>query len=262
MSLSTRVHKQRNEATNACHYKVLRKKTHLKPMDRVYIAKDIVNTSLAHDAWVYGGYVRDVVVCGETEFNDVDICCPKGVDHTWIVRSLAGKYKVKKYNETSDYEVDSYTINDSVIVQFLSYYGDFEDWCDDHSTDLTCNLFYQTRYTHIGIRYIPKKFRVNQNPVGDIITMTKNKVFERISDPASSVRARTLLRRMRNMVVYYGWTCRNNVLGEYMDLCDDNYMKGIAASIQDFQVDRQKKELDKYSGLPPYLIDSLNLDYQ
>ncbi len=232
-------------------------------MERIYIARDVVNASLAHDAWVYGGYVRDVIVCGETYFNDVDICCPKGVDPIWIVRSLSTKYTLKRFSTPNHYEnVDSYIINDSVVVQFVSYNGDFKDWCEDFSVDMTCNLFYQSRRVHLGVRYIPKKFRTSQNPVQDIITMTKNKVFDRISDPVSSVRARTLLRRMRNMVVYYGWTCRNEVLGEYMDLCDDNYMKGIAASISDFQVDRQKKELQKYSGLPPYLIDTLNLDYQ
>lgn len=231
------------------------------------IARDVVNASLAHDAWVYGGYVRDVIVCNETDFNDIDICCPKGVDPIWIIRSLSTKYTLKRYKTPVHYGtninyINSYIINDSVVVQIISYNGDFQDWCDDHSTDMTCNLFYQTRYTHLGIRYIPKKFRTSQNPVHDIITMTKNKVFDRISDPASSVRARTLLRRMRNMVVHYGWTCRNEVLGEYMNLCDDNYMKGIAASISDFQIDRQKKELQKYSGLPPYLVENLNLDYQ
>ena len=234
-------------------------------MERLVIAKEIVNASLAHDAWVYGGYVRDVVVCGEVNFNDVDICCPKGVDHVWIVRTLAGKYKVKKIDQTSDYDghdVDSYTINDLVVVQFVSYYGDFEEWCEDHTTDMTCNLFYQTRSVHLGLRYPPRPFRLYPNPIDDIITLTKNKVFHRISDPGSSVKARTLLRRMRNMVVHYGWTCRNDVLGEHMNLCEDNYMKGIASSIRDYQVERQKEELQKYSALPPYLIDALNLDYQ
>ena len=232
-------------------------------MERLSIAKDIVNASLAHDAWVYGGYVRDVVVCGEVNFNDVDICCPKGVDHVWIVRTLAGKYKVKKIDQTSDYDghdVDSYTINDLVVVQFVSYYGDFEEWCEDRSTDMTCNLFYQTRSVHLGLRYPPRPFRLYPNPVDDIITLTKNKVFHRISDPGSSVKARTLLRRMRNMVIHHGWTCRNNVLGEHMELCEDTYMKGIAGSINDFQQDRQRLELEKYSGLPRYLIDTLNLD--
>ena len=234
-------------------------------MEKLDIAKAVVNASLAHDSWVYGGYVRDVVVCGEVNFNDIDICCPKGVDPVWIVRSLSGKYNLKRlstpvhYGNNIDY-VDSYTINDSVIVQFVSYNGDFEDWCEDCTADMTCNLFYQSRRVHLGIRYIPKKFRVYPNPIDEIITMTRNKVFERISDPASSVRARTLLRRMRNMVVHYGWTCRNEVLGDCMDLCEDNYMKGIASSINDFQLDRQRKELEKYSGLPRYLIDTLNLD--
>jgi hypothetical protein len=229
------------------------------------IARDVVNASLAHDAWVFGGYVRDVIVCCEHEFNDIDICCPKGVDHTWIVRSLAPKYTIKKCDETSDYDghhVDSYTINDSIIVQFVSYDGNFNKWCDDHTTDMTCNLFYQSRYTHLGIRYIPRKFRLFQNPVQEIMRMTKNKVFERISDPGSSIKARTLLRRMRNMVVHRDWTCRNEILGDYMDFCEDNYMKSIAASIRDYQADRQKKELEKYSGLPPYIIESLNLGYQ
>lgn len=233
-------------------------------MEKLDIAKYVVNASLAHDAWVFGGYVRDVIVCKEMHFNDIDICCPKDVEPLWIVRGLSTKYKVEKYNIGAEYSslVDSYLINDIVVVQFVLYDGEFSDWVKDYSVDMTCNLFYQSRNVHIGIRYIPDEYRMRLNPVDDILTMTKNKVFERISDPASSYKALKLLGRMRNMVLHYGWTCRNEIMGPMMVLCQDSTMHRLSGSIIDFQDKQKKKELEKYSMLHPYLIEAITRDYQ
>jgi hypothetical protein len=225
-------------------------------MEKLYIARDVVNTSFAHDAWVFGGYVRDVIVCNESEFNDIDICCPKNVNPLWIVRSLSTKYKVEKCDVQTPYigigikYIISYIINNILSVQFIVYDGDFNDWVDDHFSDMSCNLFYQSRTVQLGIVYVPEQFRLCQNPIDDIIKLTKSKVFDRISDPGPSFQARILLRRMRNMIIHRGWTCRNDILGETMDVCEDNYMKGIASSIDDYQSERQRNALE---CLPPYL---------
>lgn len=216
------------------------------------VAHDIINTALAHDAWVYGGYVRDVVVCGDTKFNDIDICCPYNVKPIWIIRSLSRRYSVKELAHRHAYDdvksVSTYEIG-GVTVQFVVFDGDFEDWCDSDKTDLTCNLFYQSRNVNLGIRYVPDKYHSHQNPMQEIINLTKLKKFERLTD-------KYVLHRIKDMV-QRGWTCTNELMSDPADY-DLPYIREIEA----IQNENRRKELEKYSVLPPYIIEAITRDYQ
>ena len=215
-------------------------------------AQNIINTALAHDAWVYGGYVRDVVVCGEKKFNDIDICCPENVKPLWIVRSLSARHTVKEISSKTGYDdvlyVDTYEI-DGITVQFCVFDGNFTDWRETHTADLTCNLFYQSRNVNLGIRYVPEKYRTHQNPMQEIINLTKLKKFERLTD-------NDVLRRIKSMV-RRGWTCANKIMEDPSD-----YDLPFIRQIEQMQNENRRKELEKYSCLPPYIIDAINRDYQ
>ena len=52
------------------------------------------------------------------------------------------------------------------------------DWRNEHSVDLSCNLFYMSRSTPLGLRYIPKIYRYLAAPARKIIEMTRNGIFE------------------------------------------------------------------------------------
>ena len=214
--------------------------------------EDIISTALAHDCWVYGGYVRDVVVCGENKFNDIDICCPYNVKPIWIVRSLSKKYKIKQIQYRSAYgdakSIHTYKFDD-ITVQFVVFDGDFADWCDSETTDLSCNLFYQSRNVQLGIRYVPENFRKYQNPIQSIINMTRMKKFERITDE-------NVMRRIKGMV-RRGWVCSNEIMEDPEDF-DIPYIR----EIEEIQNENRRKEIEKYSCLPPYLVDAITRDYQ
>jgi hypothetical protein len=218
------------------------------------VAQDIINTALAHDSWVYGGYVRDVMVCGETKFNDIDICCPHNVRPLWIVRSLSKRYEVKEIDmrNLSTYceakSVQSYKIG-GITVQFVVYDGDFTDWCDSETTDLSCNLFYHSRSVSLGLRYVPYTFRTRQNPMLEIINLTKLRKFERLTE-------KNVMRRIKNMV-RRGWMCTNQIMSDPEE-CDIPYIR----EIQQMQNENRRRELNKYSVLPSYLVDAITRDYQ
>jgi len=60
------------------------------------------------------------------------------------------------------------------------YRGTFENWRREKSTDFTCNLFYMSSDTALGIRYIPDEYKHVPNPCRHLINMTKRKEFARI----------------------------------------------------------------------------------
>jgi hypothetical protein len=217
------------------------------------VAQDIINTALAHDSWVYGGYVRDVIVCNDTKFSDIDICCPHNVRPLWIVRSLSKRYDVKEVEmrTLSTYcdakSVHTYKIG-GITVQFVVFDGDFTDWCDSETTDLTCNLFYHSRSVNIGIRYVPYSFRTRQNPIQEIINLTKMKKFERITE-------KNVIRRIKSMV-RRGWACTNEIMSE-----PEEYDLPYIREVEEMQNENRRKELNKYSALPAYLIDAITRDY-
>ena len=217
------------------------------------VAQDIINAALTHDSWVYGGYVRDVIVCGGTKFSDIDIGCPYNVRPLWIVRSLSKRYEVKEVSINDNTYGDAKSVHTykigGITVQFVVFDGDFEDWCESETTDLTCNLFYQCRSVNLGLRYVPHSFRTRQNPMQEIINLTKMKKFERITDM-------DVLRRIKSMV-RRGWACTNELMSD-----PEDYDMPYIREIEQMQHENRRRELHKYSALPSYLVDAITRDYQ
>jgi hypothetical protein len=71
-------------------------------------------------------------------------------------------------------------VDEKIHLDLCKYEGSFEDWCSEESTDFTCNLFYMSRDTALGLRYIPNVYKLLPNPVKYLVDMTKRKEFVRI----------------------------------------------------------------------------------
>jgi hypothetical protein len=155
---------------------------------------EIVDLALAFKGWVFGGYVRDVVVLGLDSFTDIDIVFTEDTDIDTFIRSLSAFFKVtKKYDKTRRdglymskcaKRLVKLTV-DNIPVDIVVINCGFEQWCDEHSTDLSCNLFYISTTVPLGIRYIPYQFRYEANPAKHIIQLTKQKMFIQLYGPKS-----------------------------------------------------------------------------
>jgi hypothetical protein len=75
------------------------------------------------------------------------------------------------------------------------------------------------------------------------------KKFERITDE-------NVMRRIKGMV-RRGWVCSNAIMEDPEDF-DIPYIR----EIEEIQNENRRKEIEKYSCLPPYLVDAITRDYQ
>jgi len=154
----------------------------------------IIDLCFALDFWVFGGYVRDVMICGKREFNDIDICVPRSkhssVDNFLNALSVFYTIDVTRDTKIRDMKygamskgikaVVHVTLNSQLKLDLCLFDGNLDDWRDEHSVDMSCNLFYTSRDTPLGIRYIPKKYRYLAAPARKLIDMTRNGIFETV----------------------------------------------------------------------------------
>jgi hypothetical protein len=152
----------------------------------------IIDLCFALDYWVFGGYVRDVMICGKKEFHDIDICVPRSKHSTVdnFLNALSVFYTIDVTRDTKITErsygamsegitaVVHVTVNDKLKLDLVLFDGSISDWRAEHSVDASCNLFYTSRGTPLGIRYIPKKYRYLAAPARKLIDMTRNGIFE------------------------------------------------------------------------------------
>jgi hypothetical protein len=64
------------------------------------------------------------------------------------------------------------------------------------------------------------------------------------------------MRRIKNMV-RRGWMCTNEIMSDPEE-CDIPYIR----EIQQMQNENRRRELNKYSALPSYLVDAITRDYR
>jgi hypothetical protein len=83
----------------------------------------------------------------------------------------------------------------------------------------------------------------------EIINLTKMKKFERITD-------KDVLRRIKSMV-RRGWACTNELMSD-----PEEYDLAYIREIEEMQHENRRKELNKYSALPQYLVEAITRDYQ
>jgi hypothetical protein len=157
-------------------------------------ARKIVDLALSFEGWVFGGYVRDNVVLKLNQVRDIDIVFPDWVEVDLFIKTLGIFFDVRKYyDKTRDeglymskcakrlikLEVDEIDV-DIVIIN-----GELSTWCNEYSTDLSCNLFYMTSKIPLGIRYTPPEFKHKANVAKFLIHLAKKKLFVQLYGPGS-----------------------------------------------------------------------------
>jgi hypothetical protein len=212
----------------------------------------IVDVALAFDFWIFGGYVRDVVIRGNEAHpcGDIDVACElkQAPMINTFIRTLATRHDVTVLLDSKDRTTDYGTMSPSLTRLIKLQVGAtkvdicvFESrhaWMAEQSCDFTCNLFYQTRTCHLGIRYIPRSMRHRPSPVKDILELTRTGQFQVIYEPFGMstdethminrvcARARTMMER--------GWEVNGPMLipamAEFLENIDPAYRDEVLAT--------------------------------
>jgi len=104
----------------------------------------IVDRALNYGFWVFGGYVRDVVVCGQTKYNDIDIGC------SWDQMNLLSKFigDAKILDDTLERTGRTRHIVYPFVRRIIKLesidiivFSSFQDFLNQ-PLDVSCNLFY------------------------------------------------------------------------------------------------------------------------
>ncbi len=173
----------------------------------------VVDMALGLNFWVFGGYVRDVVVRGDSGFGDIDLGCEATDEYLipYFLRMLATDYDVT-VKESRHYggmspcmtRIVKITLDDVLAVD-LCVFKSRDAWRSEKSADFTCNLFFQTRTTHLALRYVPPAFKYEPNPVGQIYTMTCDTKFRVVHESDDLIHIGRVSDRSR-VLTEKGWT--------------------------------------------------------
>jgi|CryBogDrversion2_11_1035321.scaffolds.fasta_scaffold03811_3 hypothetical protein len=166
---------------------------------------NIVNLALSFDGWVFGGYVRDVLICDLDDFKDIDIAIPEYMDINLFLKCLNSLgHQLEVYSDF-DCPYQGNSIKRLIKIQIcgklvdLIVVSSFSDWKNDQSVDMSCNLFYKNSM-HLGLRYIPDKFKYFPDPASEIIELTRQKQFVVIQDYETDKLKNRIQKRLLN-----GW---------------------------------------------------------
>lgn len=162
---------------------------------RLDLAREVIAIACAMDMWVFGGYVRDVIVRGQQKFNDVDLGCPdKTTNMKQFLRVLSSRFEVNVHREPVTRmhygamspgleRLHKCVVRDkngvSVSVD-VAVYESFNAWCREHTVDFTSNIFYTKRDVALGIRYIPDYLKYDPQPIERLVELTKAGEFRRL----------------------------------------------------------------------------------
>jgi hypothetical protein len=230
--------------------------------------EQVIDMALAMDMWVFGGYVRDVIVRGQKKFGDIDLCCSDSktsVDQ--FIRILGTRFDVtnvrtRKFGHMARYgrmsrgikRVERFLLDNRLHVDVVVYDGTFTDWCNEESVDFTSNLFYKSWDTGLGIRYAPGRFKHMANPLGELVKMTQAGIFERIwdatSDYSTHMHVLQICNRARDLVKR-GFTFKGSLISSLMELKllghDEitDECRSIESDLQSFQIRRTTRETMK-----------------
>jgi hypothetical protein len=193
-------------------------------------AQRVIDVALCFDVAIFGGYLRDIVIVEQTNFNDIDILWPAGTHGQFasFVRILAlGCSKVTTRelpkSKYQGHRLIKVTIDDTIRLDCVMYTGTLNSWFREEDVDFTCNLFYRTREVPLGIRYVPEEFKFDPNPVRTIMELTKNRKFRTILCKTGD---RYWLRAARraNHLVDRNWALEGNFISEhYEDMLQDAF---------------------------------------
>lgn len=187
-------------------------------------AQRVIDVAMCFDVAIFGGYLRDIVIAGDSKYNDIDIMWPVGThgSFTNFIRLLAlDGAKVETVDmpksDYMGYHLIKVMIDGTIRLDCVMYPGKLVDWLRAEDVDFTCNLFYRTREIPLGIRYVPAAYKFDPNPVRTIMDLTKNKKFRTVLTKFGDrhwVRAA----QRANRLVNHDWTLE----GEFMsERCED-----------------------------------------
>ena len=221
--------------------------------------RDIIDVALGLGMWVFGGYVRDVVIRKQTTFTDIDICCPNGSIPADFFRILSTRWGISRVHTSvhrSKYGVMSKKIkrvlscrvDDRINLDIVVFDGSLRDWKRDETTDFSCNLFYISREVQLGIRYVPRMFMYKANPMRTIKELTEQGIFFRIWNSFEPALIWKIIRRAL-VLVEKGFTLRGELVTDlmYLGLSGHSTMRDMCerdiASIHHIQAERVVAEL-------------------
>ena len=223
-------------------------------------ARKVIDVAFSMKMWVFGGYVRDVIVRGKKSFNDIDICCPYGSNHRDFFRVLSTHVTVRNVRETpiTTYKrmskgitrIFRCNVNDAFEIDLVLFDGNMGVWRDEESTDFTCNIFYHSREVYLGLRYVPRMFRHAANPMRQLVSMTRKGVFYRIWNGTEPVHIFQIANRVRSLVER-GFTFKGKLLTDLMHLSlfgnpsITDFCTAINEEVRNLQRDREFQTLLK-----------------
>jgi hypothetical protein len=186
-------------------------------------AQRVIDVAMCFDVAIFGGYLRDIVIAGESKYNDIDILWPVGTHGLFAsflrILTLDGA-KVETINmpksDYMGYHLIKVTIDGKIHLDCVMYPGKLVDWLRVEDVDFTCNLFYRTREVPIGIRYVPEAYKYDPNPVRAIMDITKSKKFRTILTKFGDrhwVRAA----QRANRLVNHDWTLEGEFMSERVE---------------------------------------------
>lgn len=150
----------------------------------------VVELALCFDALVFGGYIRDVVICKKDTFHDIDILWYNTIHNSlenfisvliaepWVTSHDIVKNPQRKYGD--DKSVIHIILNKELHIDVVKYYGTRSAWLSGRDCDFSCNLFYKSRLSNISLRYVPDSFTFCSDPFSHIYNLTAEKKFSNI----------------------------------------------------------------------------------
>jgi hypothetical protein len=181
----------------------------------------IVQLALCFDAIVFGGYVRDVLICKQDSFNDIDILWYNTIHNSLeaFIAVLLAEPWVKTHeisNKTDRMYGDFKTVihivlNGNLRIDLVKYHGTRTSWMTERDCDFSCNLFYRSRQNNLGLRYVPESFVYSPDPFTHIYNLTVDKKFTSIGNEKRDRYWKRISERVMRLVKK-GWILQGELI--------------------------------------------------
>ena len=181
----------------------------------------VVQLALSFDAVIFGGYVRDVLICNEDKFNDIDILWYNTIQNSlesflsvlfcepWVNSHEITEYKNSQYGNNK--RLLKININNSLNIDIVVSQGTYTAWLNERDCDFSCNLFYKTKTNNMAIKYVPECFRYCPDAFTHIYNLTKDKKFVSIGDKYGDRYWKRMSRRGLDLVKN-GWILQGKLM--------------------------------------------------
>ena len=208
----------------------------------------VIDIITCFDVAIFGGYLRDVVIAEQTNFNDIDIMWPVGTHASFPIfirllkleGAMMNIRHIPASNQYIGHELYKVVIDGSIHLDCVMYPGKLVDWIREEDVDFTCNLFYRTREVPLGLRYTPEEFSTDPNPVRTILDLTKNRKFRTILSKKSDRHWMRAVNRA-NSLVRRDWILVGEFISERYESCLSRQAFGTVMRVVD-NIDLRMKQ--------------------